>query len=483
LGVDGYYVERYYQTSQARPQTEQSSQYIEDRWQLNDRWLLSLGLRNEQFSLFTGTGELFISRRHQLAPRLGAAWDVHGDSTLKLFANAGRYHLAPPNNVSVRQASGSLITSEYFVYSGVDPVTGAPLGLTPIAVDPNSPYICSGGAVSSNRECGNAPDPRTVAAIGIKSHYQDEYILGMEQALGKRMSWGAKLTYRDLKSAIDDTCHHLLADFSDTGCFMFNPGEANSFWKELDDGTFQRVDFSAEELGFEKLKRRYYALDLYWEQRSDRWYAKAEYTLSRNYGNTEGQLASDLATTGNGQSDVSATQDWDLPQLMEGANGVLPNHRAHVIKLFGYLKLNQEWRTGFSLTLASGRPRNCTSMYPTPDQGLYNSSVYWFCGLPGSNGGTDPSVPNYVPPSADYALSPRGSWGTTPWTYSLNLNVSWTPSRADVINVLGRQTPGYYYPRYTSSPYRGAASYNQLYGLPSSFMTPRYIRFSLRYDF
>jgi len=129
-------------------------------------------------------------------------------------------------------------------------------------------------------------------------------------------------------------------------------------------------------------------------------------------------------------------------------------------------------------------------MYPTPDPGLYNGSYYWYCGLPGTNGGNNPDVPNYVPPSADYGPSPRGALGTTPWTYSLNLNLSYTPRwakglnlRADIINVLGKQTPGYYYPRYTSSPYRGAASYNQLYGMPSSFMTPRYVRLSMRYDF
>ncbi len=63
------------------------------------------------------------------------------------------------------------------------------------------------------------------------------------------------------------------------------------------------------------------------------------YTFSRNYGNTEGQLNSDLDTGTGGQEDVSVTQDWDLPQLMQGANGLLPNHRGHVLKAFGYMKL------------------------------------------------------------------------------------------------------------------------------------------------
>jgi hypothetical protein len=43
------------------------------------------------------------------------------------------------------------------------------------------------------------------------------------------------------------------------------------------------------------------------------WYAKVNYTLSRNKGNTEGQTLSDTATA---QGDVAATQTWDYPELM-----------------------------------------------------------------------------------------------------------------------------------------------------------------------
>jgi len=495
LGIDGYYVARNYRTIKSDPKTEQAAQFIEDRWQISDRWLLSLGLRNEQFTNFTGTGEKFLSQRHQLAPRLGAVWDARGDSSLKLFANAGRYHLSLPNGVAQRGAAGaSHLSSEYYTYTGVDPATGAPIGLAPIAVDPGSIYLCpgigDGGAISTNLECGTGGDPRTIAAIDMKSHYQDEYILGMEQALEHNMSWGAKFTYRDLKSAIDDTCTPVL----NGGCFMFNPGKANSFWVETAEGSgvFERKDYSAEELGFGKLKRRYYALDMYWEQRTENWYAKVEYTLSRNYGNTEGQLSSELDVGEGGQMDVSQTQDWDLPQLMQGGNGVLPNHRAHVIKAFGYLQMGEQWRAGMSLVMASGRPRNCTSMYPTPDQGLYGGSAYWFCGLPGTNGGNDPSAPNYVPPTDDYGPSPRGSHGTTPWMYNLNLNLTWNPRwvnglslQADVMNVLNRQNPNFYNPRYAlaGGQARRADGYNPFYGQALNLTEERYVRFTVRYDF
>src|SRR5690606_23866718 len=122
-------------------------------------------------------------------------------------------------------------------------------------------------------------------------------------------------------------------------------------------------------------------------------YGKINYTWSRNFGNTEGQLASDLDTGSGGQTDVSVTQDWDLPQLMDGANGLLPNHRTHQFKIFGYYKLNEEWLFGGSSIIASGRPKNCTSYYPSADQGLYDGAYYYYCGIAGTGTQADPSSP------------------------------------------------------------------------------------------
>ena len=472
LGTQGYYAERYYSTQLANVKTQQSAQYIEDRWQVNDRVLLSLGLRNEQFTNYNGNNQSFASQRHQLAPRLGVSWDVFGDSTLKVFANAGRYHLAMPNNVAVRGASGSLITSEYFTYTGIDPKTGAPTGLSPVTVNHSAGYTCGNtNAISSNLECGEAPDPRTVAAKGMKSHFQDEYILGAEYQLSPSYVVGAKATVRKLRSAIDDTCTPALGG----ACFLFNPGQANTFLEEQDDGSFKEVTYSNAQLGFPRLKRKYAALDLFVEHTfADNWYGKLEYTFSHNYGNTEGQLSSDLDTGSGGQSDVSTTQDWDLPQLMVGSNGTLPNDRRHQIRAFGYYQLSKEWRFGATAQIASGRPLSCTSFWPDPSAKVYNSSTYHYCGLP-------------IAGSTGYVFTPRGTSGHTPWTYKLDLNVAYSPAWADnkltlqmdVFNILNKQTPLYYNTRYASN----RSTVNPLYMRVLDYSSPRTVRFTARYDF
>jgi len=471
LGTQGYYVYRYYSTQLAQVKTEQSAQYIEDRWQLTDRWLLSLGLRNEQFTNYNGDNEKYASQRHQLAPRLGVSWDVFGDSSLKVFANAGRYHLAMPNNVAVRGASGSLITYEYFTYTGVDPRTGAPTGLSPVAVDRSKGATCpDSNLVSANLECGQSPDPRTVAAKGLKSHFQDEYILGAEYQVAPTFVTGAKVTVRKLRSAIDDTCTQTLGG----RCFLFNPGQANSFLVQQDDGSFEEVHYSNADLGFPKLKRKYAALDIYLEHPfADKWYGKIDYTFSHNYGNTEGQLLSDLDTGSGGQADVSVTQDWDKPQLMVGSNGSLPNDRKHQLRAFGFYQLSKEWRFGSTLQVASGRPLSCLSFWPdTTTPGLYNSASYHYCGLLSTGG---------------FVYTPRGTSGRTPWTYKLDLNAAYSPEWADnkltfqvdVFNLLNRQTALYYNMRYASN----RSTVNPLYKRVTSYSDPRSVRFTVRYDF
>ena len=98
---------------------EQTAYYLKDRWQVSDNVLLELGVRNEQFTNYNSAGVAFIDLEDQWAPRLGATWDVFGDSSTKLYASAGRYHLALPNNVARRGADGATNTSEAFVYTEI----------------------------------------------------------------------------------------------------------------------------------------------------------------------------------------------------------------------------------------------------------------------------------------------------------------------------------------------------------------------------
>jgi hypothetical protein len=460
----------------ANVSVKQEAQYIEDHWQVNDRWMAYLGLRNEQFSNYNGSGEVYVSQRHQLAPRLGVTWDVFGDSSFKVYANAGRYHLAIPANVAIRGASASLFSNQYFTYTGVDPATGAPTGTAPIT---GIRYLNGADGVT-------APDPRTVAAKGLKAYYQDEYILGFDKTLGSDWTFGAKATYRNLKSIIDDMCDSAPfeayaartgTDISNaliSGCYLFNPGGSNTFAVDMGDGTFQdfkltEADFAGNSngIGYPKLQRKYLSLNLYLtHQFSNNWYGKLDYVWSKNYGDSEGMLKSDI-----GQTDPSVTQDWDFPELMIGSRGYLPNDRRHQIKAYGYWQMNPEWLFGSSLQVASGRPKNCIGNPPGDyDRQGYGSS-FFFCDFD-------------VNGQPDSQFGSRGSKGRLPWTYQLNLSAQYTPAwadhklafTADVFNVFTQQ-------RKVSIVETQSSETDANYGRVLSYQTPRTVRLGVRYDF
>jgi hypothetical protein len=463
-GAQGYYVSRVLVSGVSTPTVNQQAQYIEDSWSVTKNVLLKLGVRNEQFTNYNGDGQAYVSMRHQLAPRLGATWDVYGDSSTKVFGNLGRYHLQMPTNVAVRAAGASLFTNEYFTYTGVDQTTGAPTGLAPLS-----------GVTSTNNEFGQSKDPRTVAAQGMDSLYQDELILGFERAYSPDLNFGAKFTYRKLKSGIDDFCDsrpfqkwgvaHNIPGAADFGspCFLFNPGQDNDFQIDYGTGTLTPVHLTAAELGYPEVKRTYVALDLFAEHPlRNGWYGKINYTLARNSGNTEGQTRSD-----SGQADVSTTAVFDYPELTLNSNGLLPNDRKHQLKAYGFYQVLPEVSVGGNLLIASGRPKNCIGNLPTS---------YYEAGNPATDYGSEFFFCNGK-------AAPRGSFGRLPWDARLDLNVAYSPTmlkglvlKADVFNVFNRQTT-----QNMTEAYNSGLTVNPLYGGVVSYTAPRSVRFSAEF--
>ncbi len=489
LGLQGYYVERDIGLSRSNPTAEQRAQYIKDLWQVTDNVMVEIGVRNEQFKNYNSVGVAYLDMDTQIAPRFGVTWDVFGDSSTKLYASAGRYHLAVPNNVARRGADSPTNTSEAFVYSGVDPQTGAPTGL-----------ISLGPAYSQNNEYGTSRDAKALAPTSLESHYQDTFAVGIERefdfdSIG-RINGGAKFTYSTLQSAIDDFCdaRPLLAWGPQNGytpeqlgfvmnpdsgqyeansgaafffghCVLINPGESNTYQYDINgDGSYERIHLTKEALGFPKLERKYTAVDLFLERPFDgKWYGRVDYTWSQNYGNMEGQLNSDI-----GQIDVSVTLAGDYYELARHAGGYLPNDRRHQFKANGYYAITSEIMVGGAFTASSGRPMNCRGAYPNIDPASPNyGSYHFFC-----NG--EPA--------------PRGSYGRLPNNVRLDLSTRYTPSWApglnvglNVYNVLNRQSIANTRELYNQG--QSSSTINQDWLRTQSFTTPRYVELSLRYDF
>ena len=472
LAGQGYYVSRTIYSTISNAFAGQDAQYLEDRWQVNKDVLLTLGVRREGFYNANQDGTKYIEMKNQIAPRANIAWDVNGDGTFKVFGSVGRYTVQIPTLVALRGANGSEYTTQYFAYSGTD-ANGQPTGLTQLT-----------GIGSNNNEFGQAKDPNTVAAQDMKPAFQDEITLGLERQLTPDYNFGAKFTYRTLRSTIDDTCDPRpfnrfaerngidTSNYGGFGCASFNPGEANDFLVDYaGNGTYTKVHLTKEELGFDKPKRTYAALDFFLEHGyRNGWYAKVNYTLGRSKGNTEGQTLSD---TVNAQGDVAATQTWDYPELMIGSNGLLPNDRKHQIKAFGFVDVTEEIVIGGNLLLASGRPRSCSGTNPTTN-------------APGWEGPNYQSASRYClgETGAQNTLVQRGTLGRLPWEKTLDLNVVYRPTflaglalKIDVFNVLNDQSTQKVNERYNTGNNRYA-----LYETPTYFSAPRAARFSVEYN-
>jgi hypothetical protein len=488
--------------------TDQFAYFIEDRWQVAQNVLLSVGLRNENFRNFNSDKVVFLDQTDQWAPRIGITWDVFGDARLRTFANAGRYHLAIPLNVALRQVGGSLNTDEYFSFTGISPTTGIPQGLVALGAGPYAP----------NNEYGQARDPLQAAAQGLKAYFQDEFVLGAEAQVWGGLKAGARLTYRALKSQIDDNCdgrpaynwavangrgsgrdlvdlvggssgRNGLDDLAEeywlqlSECRIINPGEANTIrFEDPNTGAPVLANIGADLWGLPKLRREYRGVDLFLEHPlRNHWYGKVDYTLSKSQGNAEGMLYSD-----SGQQDVAVTANWDHPELMVGADGPLPNDRRHQIKAFGFYEFSPQWRVSATLNAASGRPRAPAGFYTGP-------SALAVTLIPGSGATNDSIFNDFVAyPGryyhwADGQLAARGAAGRLPWTTILDVGATYAPNRFannltlgfDVFNLLNSQEIQNIVEDAEAGPF--GVPYHS-YGKTLSFNAARQVRFTVRYD-
>lgn len=442
-GVTNVARERFYSIDGSFEQ-KLSAVFIEDSWQVTDRLLLSLGLRNETLENFNKNGEEFLDFGSQLTPRLGFSFDLLGDGKTKVFGNAGRYTMPIATNTNIRFAGGEFFTEQYYVLEGVNadgtPILGATVGTRRTLSD------------------GSVPVPAQSVDSELKPMYQDEFIVGIQSALTDATTVGLKVTYRDLVRAVEDSS---FVDENDNFYyFLFNPGRDVRLQNA--DGTYSVV--TAEQLGYPEAKRRHWAAQFTFDQRiGDRLRLGGSYTWSHTYGNFEGVFQSDVQ-----QDDAGITIDFDTPGLAHFTNGDLPNDRRHVLKAYGSYEIVPDLILSLNASVASGRPKNARGNCPTAvDPDAYDQDCFYAFGQP----------------------SPRGSAGRLPWVYNLDLGVRYRPGfydkvtvGLDVFNVFNFHRPTRIVETAQQAGDENAPA-DPAYGAARYFQEPRYARLSARFDF
>jgi hypothetical protein len=438
--------------------TYSTAYYAEDKWKLmNDRLLLSLGLRNDTFDNRNKYGTAFLKMSNQVAPRLGASFDLDADGKSKIYVNYGRYFLPVPSNTNIRFSGGELFTRQYYVLNGVNadgsPILGAPLG--------------SGLPVPYTGEDGSVPNPLTTVANNLKPMYQDEFILGYQRALSNRLTVGVRGIYRNVTHFIED--EDVTFSNGDEVDVMMNPGKDLVIYHDFGDGKGPvkvSVPNSKAYLGlaYPPASRKYYALEFSFEKLAgEKWVLKGSYKWSHLYGNMEGLTLSDV-----GQADPTITQAYDYPQIMEGGYGDLNNDKRHSFKVFGQYKITPELSLGANFRLESGSPKVAVGYYPdqTVEAAGYGAAFHYVNGK----------------------FVPRGSLGTGPWVKNIDLSARYVPAWGqrklsfgfDLFNLFNSSSAT----DFVSQAENGGVGVKYLpFGLPLNYQTPRYVRVSMSYKY
>lgn len=480
------YLDGRYKVTGAPVSTKAQAIYIEDNWSVTPNLLLNLGLRADKFENTLASGVTFAKADFgdMISPRVGFSWDMKGDGRTKVFGNAGRYYIPLTNKLTDYFGGGTTDEHTYYVLDGweerIDPILGTTY-LYPIIGEQLGPV---------NTE-GNAPAPddvRTAVARDLKQVFQDEFILGFQQALSNTWSYGVSATYREMTRAVEDVsirhvegCPWYSGDWP-----ILNPGESNTLWCPA---TQDWVSFDNSQdgyitsgsdivMGYKKPKRTYKAvefqLDRAWD---DKWALNVSYLWSKSDGNIEGPVNSDT-----GYNDTSLVQYYDHPAVNERFGPTFNDHR-HQIKARGSFKFNDMWSVGATLTTRSGGPITAFGVrWPDDDRSAGGPSEFsgggsgWLC-----QSGCDDWT------TRDLVYSERGAFGRMPWVTNLGVSATWTlPSetvdlkaRLSIYNLLNSQTEVNVHSRYESTP----GNKMPYFGEATNWQSPRYAQLVVTYAF
>ncbi|MFN0280123.1 MAG: TonB-dependent receptor domain-containing protein [Pyrinomonadaceae bacterium] len=455
--------------------TDTTSFYFQDDFKVTPNFQVNMGARWDLQKAYSVNGVRYLGNSKltnlwdTLQPRLGFIYDFTGKGRGKIFANYARFVETPiPLDVNVR-ASGGAIQNDFNL--NLTRLNGA-AGST--CLDNQAQAGCFGNF-------GNLGNVASPAVNGLKPQTVNEYTAGIEFQAGRDMTFGMRGIYRPQGSVIED------GSFDDGHFyFLFNPGESSI----VEIAELVRAQYISEGVNapedpqaiydrivnggdvFGRARRYYRALEFTATKRfSNNYQFIASYVFSSLIGNYEGLFRND-----NGQADPNITSLFDLPSLLDGLYGRLPNDRPH------QFKFNGTYQTPFKLMISgnfyaqSGIPFNALVPHP-----LYGDNE-GFC-IPGLS-----CVPRGT------ATNPLTGSSRTPTTFNLDMGAyyPWKISEnkelrftADWFNVTNTQRAVREDETFLINS--GAAGIppgpNPFYGTGTIFQFPSHLRFGAKFSF
>lgn len=321
--------------------------FLQDSWTLGERLTLNLGLRAEREEVPSYASDpdaprtaIEFSFTDKLAPRLGLAWDVKGDGSLKLFGSWGVFY--DTMKLWLPQGSFGGLHQVLYVYALDTPEW-------PTLVDaPGCPPGCPGerllGPVFAplNDPENNQVDP------DLEPYRLHEATVGIEHALTPTLSVAARYVHKRLDRAVEDIG---ALDAQQNQVYAIgNPGFGRA--------SIAHVFADGTTVPYPHAVRDYDGVELILNKRlSNGWALRASYLWSRLWGNYTGLAGGDQ----NGGLAPNWTRTFDSPIMMfdergEAVYGLLPADRPHQFKTQLIYELPFGTSVGLNAFVASGIP-------------------------------------------------------------------------------------------------------------------------------
>jgi len=460
--------------------------FVQDNWKVGNRLTVNPGIRYEQETL-SGSIIKDYKLSNNWAPRVGATYDLTGDTKTKLYGNFGIFFSRIPNDLASRalSADDGISRADYFDANLTQPI-------------PNG--VLAGGQTNHFQIAGQFPD---TIDPSTKLSYIREFVLGFEREVMPNTTVGVRWINRRIPRVLEDVanCPMVAYELNPTtasACgtveyILTNPTSATPINPAL-----LAVAPEFNNVHFDDPVHKYDAVEFTLNRRfANRWQVMTSYRWSRLRGNFEGFYRDD-----NGQSDPGISSLYDFPtndptykslgyplgyagsdprypadiRYLGDANGILPLDRPHQGKIAGNYTLPMGLNLGLNWTISSGKP-----LTPLASNPNYTNDGEIPGGPRGSGIQTIDGFKTRTPVQSltDFQAS-----------YTLNL----TGARrvtflADIFNLFDQKTT-LDYDNYTdlsfSAPANvdfGTPTSNLFSGAPPQFQTPRQIRIGARFEF
>jgi TonB dependent receptor len=357
--MKGQYGYLRYRTANITGDASSSNQsvFLQDNWQLGKRLTLLLGLRTErEYVPSFAVADNIPSRAIQfgfgqkLAPRLGFAWDLKGDSTWKVAGSFGLFYDLMKYALPQGSFGGAKWKDYYYPLDKADPSYYLPLiprdtaGLAADApLKSLNTFEIVDWRIPANNPNDNTIDPN------LKPMRRRVWDIGAEHALASTLVLNVRYTHNSMDRAIED-----VGTLTPAGekYYIANPGFGITGNPQTWGSGYPLTP---------KAKRDYDAVEIRADRRfSNHYYFSASYTWSRLWGNYSGLASTDDPAVPN----PNASRYFDLPYASYDshgklAEGLLATDRPHTFKFYGAYSLKTrfgETNFGPNFLLFSGTP-------------------------------------------------------------------------------------------------------------------------------